>query len=697
MIETLNYKGRDASQRNQGRVALFSQRQDEMLQSLNHLIESTRSMKVQGLNNTISTFDESVSILQGRVQAAFGDRSETNIDIPGLSEQPLSDNETVAVKMSIIRSLKFETISSREFSIPRAHKKTFQWIFDAPPKGGNGKPLWSDFVQWLESEATHPYWITGKPGAGKSTLMRCLVQKDTLQHHLSKWAAGIPTLLACFYSWNSGTTLQRTREGMLRTIIHQYLSQKPDLISTVLPKRFKLLHNFNLLGANIPLPDWELPELVDTLYAIIAMSGSSFKLVLIIDGLDEFEEDHSGLIELVQKINESGSVKLCVSSRPWNVFKDAFDDCPHLKLEHLTRKDMEAFVWHSFKKNRGFRELETGYPTHAEKLRRDIVDKATGVFLWVDLVVKTLLGQMTEGASFSELQAVLDDLPDDLSELYERIWRRIEPKYRGEACKIIRILEITKRDDVWLTLQLVWLCHPDCTLLNTDLKSLSNEAFQASLTQTVRRLKSRAKDLLEIPDLYGSATGMGVDYLHRTARDWILEKQNWQRVLDQSPPDCDPSKTLLKAMTIQLEPGDPRFSMGPGEFKDFGSTYFSSMLKCVREAKVGTDLGLYDCLDRLEVVMKQGIIPCWLSGGRNKKACRNCFACFCACIPLPDYVKYKLRISSTSHIYEKLDAVAGTMYHSVLFCAALGLDTYVEWKPKNIRTQYDKERSVHPC
>lgn len=59
-----------------------------------------------------------------------------------------------------------------------------------------------------------------------------------------------------------------------------------------------------------------------------------------IDGLGEFEGDHRPLIEPVRGVNKFLNVKLYISSRPWNVFRNAFMISPNLQIQHLTKRDI---------------------------------------------------------------------------------------------------------------------------------------------------------------------------------------------------------------------------------------------------------------------------------------------------------------------------------------------------------------------
>ena len=78
------------------------------------------------------------------------------------------------------------------------------------------------------------------------------------------------------------------------------------------------------------------------------------KLFLLTDGLDEFDDrdeyrssvsNERDLIEFLHTFYQAPSVKLCVASRPLNVFKKEFgEDGNHLYLYDLTRNDIQLYV-----------------------------------------------------------------------------------------------------------------------------------------------------------------------------------------------------------------------------------------------------------------------------------------------------------------------------------------------------------------
>ncbi len=165
------------------------------------------------------------------------------------------------------------------------------------------------------------------------------------------------------------------------------------------------------------MPEWSWSELVESFSALSQQAGdspNSIRIALLIDGLDEFGGDYNTIIDFVKLLHSCPGIKICISSRPWNVFHDAFDTNPSLRMEILTGKDINTFVRTEFATTKGYQEVHGHNPFQAEKLIHDIVTKAQGVFLWVSIITRLLCVGLTDGTRISDLQAVLDSLPDDL-------------------------------------------------------------------------------------------------------------------------------------------------------------------------------------------------------------------------------------------------------------------------------------------
>lgn len=437
------------------------------------------------------------------------------------------------VASAIRRGLHYETINHREAAIPRTYETTFEWIFKIPEKC-NQEAQWSSFPTWLESESQDIYWITGKPGSGKSTLMKFITSKAMLKQHLFRWSGDTPLLLASFYFWHAGTEIQKSQEGLLRSLLSQCLDQMPSLGRRVCAKRWAI---HEIFGPDIQLPSWEWSELAANFKSLTSNHSNDYKLALFIDGLDEFSGDHTKLVDFIKKISSRDGIKICVSSRPWNVFSDAYQRNPSLRLEVLTRKDIELFVKRRFKLQPGFLELSELFPHKANQLIETIVTKARGVFLWVSIVVEALVGGLADGDQWSALQATLNKLPEDIEDLFQSIWDSIDESHQGHALQFIQ-LHRTARGPLHAVK--LWLADEENPL------EFKIEQLQISkiINAIKRRLSSRTKGLLEI-SFHGH-----VEYIHRTVYDWI--QKVWQNICSKIPIEYDAFLELLKAESCSI-------------------------------------------------------------------------------------------------------------------------------------------------
>jgi ABC-type polysaccharide/polyol phosphate transport system ATPase subunit len=105
-------------------------------------------------------------IEQDRQQRRNLNPEEEHVEIQRLV--PLAEKlQLLVLQQSFLVSLDYDMRTSRAQTIKPAHVKTFQWIFkNSDATDGSS----SAFLHWLEEEGGI-FWITGKPGSGKSTLM----------------------------------------------------------------------------------------------------------------------------------------------------------------------------------------------------------------------------------------------------------------------------------------------------------------------------------------------------------------------------------------------------------------------------------------------------------------------------------------------------------------------------------------------
>jgi hypothetical protein len=366
------------------------------------------------------------------IQETAGVKKEITAQAVMLGNQ-ISDQAQARIereqRLLFLGSLQFPTMRQRKNRVPEAHYKTFGWIFDKNISGP-----WDSFTAWLKSQE-RVYWISGKPGSGKSTLVKYLVDKDTTTEMLREWDPSV-TILS-FFLWSSGGKLQKSIQGLLCALLSQILHPDEELTCTLMAGDPGLLEKRTY-------DDWSDEELESLL--VKAISTSKRRVCMFLDGLDEIDrkEGPFPLVKLVETLESKTGAKLCLSSRPEAEFQDVFGTQRTLRLEDLTRKDIGEYVNDYFQKHLKFWEgSEAGGQSWREKITDEILKRASGVFLWVFLVLRSLRRGSSGVDSYDELHQRIIHLPPDLKQLYQQAWQRQgenEQIYRDEAASYFKLL-----------------------------------------------------------------------------------------------------------------------------------------------------------------------------------------------------------------------------------------------------------------
>ncbi|KAK1687540.1 hypothetical protein BDP55DRAFT_714367 [Colletotrichum godetiae] len=183
-------------------------------------------------------------------------------------------------------------------------------------------------------------WISDKAGSGKSTLMKHLGNHSRTAELLSAWAEPQECIVASHYFWSVGTRLQKSINGLLRSLLDEIFRQMPDLIDQIVPEGPG--QNVYRLQSGENGRDWPIFQLERIVYQMVDCDKLALRFFFFVDGLDEYDGDHPKLILIPSRLASSPNVKLCVSSRPWNVFEDAYGKTSlwKLALQDLTQNDI---------------------------------------------------------------------------------------------------------------------------------------------------------------------------------------------------------------------------------------------------------------------------------------------------------------------------------------------------------------------
>jgi hypothetical protein len=536
-------------------------RLDELLAS-NHRLEISRAVDIVGLRKD---FDKALNSSQNKA-------GEDDL-VDQISKVAL-DGLHYSAEQKILSRLRFVRLEDRYRLISSAHRNTLTWLFGDTDSPGqhqiNGS---STFVQWLQSD-NDLYWISGRPGSGKSTLMKFLCDHDKTKEYLTRWAGENEAIVAEYFFWNAGKNdLQKSQEGLLRSLLYQIFRKCPDYIRVVFPGVWMCYNPTDTEYAgnvdtitHTEMPH-NVPELMDALKRTAnLLTQSEKRLCLFIDGLDEYVGDSSDIIQLVEVLRSLKHVKICVSSRQWNEFEEAFgkNRTDKLYMQDFNHQDINRYIQDEFANDDNYRELEDE-ETLGKVLVEEIVAAANGVFLWVVLVVSSLKDGLREADSVARLQRRLRELPTNLEDLFERIiFRDVRPSYRDQASHMFLVALEAKEN---LPLMAYWFLDED----------LPKECRPLKMQQTIKRHKdankrliASCKGLLE-PRSHAAAEEQTslpaavlfqytVDFLHRTVRDYLLLPTT--NIRQWAAPDFNPDEAICKSLYAQIKtaPQEPEYS-----------------------------------------------------------------------------------------------------------------------------------------
>lgn len=412
---------------------------------------------------------------------------------------------------ALLAKLDFRDRTNRMKTIEVAEKATFGWMFTDESIG---------FMDWLFNRDVL-FWIRGKSGSGKSTLMRYLHDhtafRDALQHRdstrkqISLW----------FFFNDRGSYLEKSLDGLLRSILFQLHDQERALFTTIFQAQ-----NFRLDEYNTA---WSTEKLTSMFRAFMLQQIKDIDLILFLDALDEYHGFPETITRWISDLAFSPylprsrtTVKICVSCRPWSIFVKTFRTCPGFVLHEYTTEDIEQYA--------ASRLSLTGSDlsdSQRQGILSTISKRAEGVFLWVKLAVKELSFSSSH-MSLVELEGLIWKMPHELEDFYTRTIQRL-PQH--DRIRTYMLLEIFYRaSEIGLESEL-YADNIYCILACA--KGSTFQACQELAARAEQNLNKRFgdnfQDLIEISGGLLETRlepGIGVprerlQFMHKTARDFV--------------------------------------------------------------------------------------------------------------------------------------------------------------------------------
>ncbi|KAI9709467.1 MAG: hypothetical protein M1820_003227 [Bogoriella megaspora] len=499
----------------------------------------------------------------------------------------------------VLSSLHFQSMPIRQSNIKPAYIKTFNWIFESSIALSNGTTREISFKDWLQHShgGDGIYWIAGKAGSGKSTLMKFVNKHTRTMELLQEWIKPPERLItASHFFWHAGTALQKSHEGLLRSLLYDVLRECPELIPVVCPTRLDV--------AQTSEPEtWGRDELFETFLRLGSQDTISAKFFFLIDGLDEYEGDHFELVEVLGRVATIPNMKMCVSSRPWEVFKAAYDRVHRQRfyLQDLTRNDIEFYVRANLEASEDFLVAKSQDPRY-EGFVSKITDKAQGVFLWVFLVVRSLLHGLKSDDTIFILESRLEELPSELETLFQRMLDGVERVYRQKSSRTFQMALTAVEPLSVMAFSLLDEENPE-TVLRPEIQPLSDSETARRKDRTCKQVNSVSKGLLEIvenPSKVHPYFAYRVDFLHRTVKEFLQEHENILTSSVGAGFECSSYLCLALLGEYKHSPRPEAMHSHDLPVRGSASGLFEHIFYYARQAEIQTEQAQNTVLDELE-------------------------------------------------------------------------------------------------
>lgn len=430
----------------------------------------------------------------------------------------------------ILDALHFREISERRGTILPAHMDTFEWIWRASES--DEEIHWDNLMTWLE-HGHGCYWISGKAGSGKSSLMNYLQADPRMSQSLERWAGTSQLIIASFYFWYAGNDLQKSQTGLLRSLLLGVLSRRPDLCVALFPDISRSILSGHTQGHALDLTHAELRS---GLSRLIHSVPKDVTLFFFIDGLDEYSGDLNDICDLFSQIASSPSIKILVSSRPIPVCVEKFLGCPKLRLQDLTWNDINKYTSDYLGSNNVLQGMETIEPGVTSRLVKEVTLKACGVFLWVVLVVQRLIVGLQNYETIAELEKEIERLPSDLEKLYEHMLGSQSEQHRLLGSKYLQLVLRSMEMSIDLHLFQLSFAEQDnyAKPLRDHIQKLTADAEKWVCKATEGRLRSRCCGLIETQDAHAgqilTKSDKKVAFFHRTVVEFLQLDNIWSKL-----------------------------------------------------------------------------------------------------------------------------------------------------------------------
>lgn len=422
----------------------------------------------------------------------------------------------VDLRQACLRSLAFPEMNSRSEDIDDPARGTCKWLLEH-----------EQYNAWAAGDGGL-LWIKGKPGSGKSTVLRNALRNSQSSPHMSK-----DSLILSFFYHGRGSELQRTPIGLYRSLLCQFKSIDGALSDAI--AAFK--ERYETFGEPGTKWQWHLKELKRFFQSALRTVLQSRPVWLFIDALDESGRDNATDLMNDMKLSMEDLSQLdlhqfhvCFTCRHYPNLPVDLESEYQIYVEMENGPDIETYV-------RG--KLPSSRFRNASTFLDMVTERADGVFLWTLLVVRKILDEESNGATPQEIQNIVLRVPRELNDLYREL---IQDMNDPQSLKLIQWVCFAFRPIYSYDLRWVMVLDSDCPY--RTLEECPANGFRLDDKGAPNRVRQLSRGLVELTGDKKTA-----QFIHQTTKDFFVDEglASLARVLDPAETSAFNSDLEAKA------------------------------------------------------------------------------------------------------------------------------------------------------
>ncbi|TVY19661.1 Protein SERAC1 [Lachnellula arida] len=419
-----------------------------------------------------------------------------------------------------LQSLAFPEMCHRREDAKRLrHKDTCKWILTH-----------DSYVTWL-NQHHGLLWLKGKPGSGKSILLSFLYDKYQQEKRDNK------RLVLHFFFHARGTPLQKTREGMFRSLLNQ-LCRKSVAASSIVASFFnQKSEDFGKFGESWY---WNASELEKLFNDAVTDTIKSDEVTLFVDALDEAGLDiapqlaeYFYALETKLPIKER-KVKICISCRHYPALTNRRS--LEVLVDEENSGDIALYVRNMLRASFSADSPGTTFAAaERQTLRSKVCNGANGLFQWAWLTVQLILRLAREGETLAYILRKLKELPPELEPFYEHILKSLVPVRKWPRTLLLAqwIAYAERPISVEELLYALVSDGVEPPLFVEEELILQGENERRRYARVGALVNSLSGGLIEVK-INGKKTA--VQFIHESAREFFM--RNGLKLLSKAPTDA---------------------------------------------------------------------------------------------------------------------------------------------------------------